>query len=156
MEKTFRIQGRIREISSDEGQLNFTVDNDMGLTAQIGLSIDRDCKNKAEAFNALYLYENLLVRAEPDIPLGIDFAYDNDYNAEEPWLKQRHYNDDIHHVVQYRFFGVVKNLTTEVTIAGQAANIKNLINGFLGTLRIKGLVLFNDTNGGDVLNFEKD
>ena len=156
MENKFHIQGRIREMANDEGQLNFMVDNDMGLTAQINLSIDRDCKDKTDAFNLLALYENFLTKVKPDIPLGIAFVYDRSYNAEEPWLKQKHFNDDIHHVVQYRFSGIVRNVTTEVTITGQSSNIRDQIDGFLGSLRIRGLTLYNDSNGGDVLNFEEE
>lgn len=156
MEKDFQITGRIREMSVATGQLNFTVDNDRGLTAQINLSIDNMYdKSKSDAFNALVLYENFLTKVKPDIPLGIVFAYDRSYNAEEPWLHQKHYCDDVHHVVQHRFFGSVKNVTTEVTIAGQSSNIKDKIDGFLGSLRIKSLTMYNDSNGGDVLNFEE-
>lgn len=155
MEKKFRIKGLIREMTNDEGQLNFTVDNDRGFTAQINLFIDKDCKNKADAFNLLVLYENFLTKVEPDKPIVIAFAYGRDYNAEEPWLKQKHYNDDIHHVVQHRFSGIVKNVTVEVTITGQSAYIKDRINGFLGSLRIDSLTMYNDSNGDDVLNFEE-
>jgi hypothetical protein len=155
MEKKFHVSGRIREISNGEGQLNFMVDSDRGLTAQINLLIDKDCKNKADAFNLLVLYGNFLTKVEPDKPIVIDFVYDKDYNAEEPWLGQRHYNDDIHHVVQCRFSGIVKNVTVEVTISGSSAYLKNKIDGFLGSLRISSLTMYDDSMKGDVLSFEE-
>lgn len=155
MENNFRIRGRIREMSIDEGQLNFMVDNDRGFTAQINLFIDKDCRNKTDAFNALRLYEEFLTKVKSDEPIVVAFAYDRGYNAGESWLHQKHYCDDIHHVVQYRFSGSVKNVTTEVTIAGQSSNIKDKIDGFCGSLLIKNLTLYNDSNGDVVLNLEE-
>lgn len=159
MEKDFRISGRIRELSSEELHLNFTVDNDQGLTAEINLCVDKDKKFDAsvdKAFNLFVLYENLLTKAKPDTIVGVNFAYDRGYNAEEPWLAQRHYYDDVHHVVQYRFFGMVKNVNVEVTISGPSSYTNNKIDGFLGSLRIKSLVLYNDTNGGEGIDFEEE
>lgn len=157
MEKKFHIRGRIREISNDENQLDFTVDNGGGLTAQVNLFIDKDCKSKADAFNLLSIYEQFLAKVEPDKIIGIGFAYDRSYNVEEPWLKQKYYNRDIHHIVQYRFSGIVRYLTVEVTITGQLSDIRNYIDGFLGSIRIGGLFLNDDTEThSDILNFKKD
>lgn len=159
MEKDFQITGRIRELSSEELHLNFMVDNDQGITAEINLCMDKDKKYdalKSEAFNLFVLYENLLTKAKPDTVVKVNFAYDRSYNAEEPWLRQRHYFDDVHHVAQYRFSGMVKNVNVEVTISGQSTFTKNIIDGLLGSLRIKNLTLYNDSNGGDVLSFEEE
>lgn len=157
MENKFHIKGRIREMSIDEDRLDFTVDNGTGLTARVNLFIDKDCKNRTDAFNLLFLYEGFLTKVTPYKQFGIGFAYDKDYNAEEPWLKQRYFNDDVHHVVQYRFSGIVRNVTVEVTIMGQSSNLMDNIDGFLGSLRIRGIFLNNDTEThGDVLSFEKE